>query len=92
MSWEMSWKIPVSIKGILFKDNNVILLKNERKEWELPGGRLERVDVWVYEPVEGRHVLIVPYLCKCFPVAEIDGVNLPRGYRDSIRKAWKHVV
>ncbi|GAB6932594.1 hypothetical protein JCM14719A_09470 [Calditerricola satsumensis] len=42
MSWEMSWKIPVSIKGILFKDNNVILLKNERKEWELPGGRLER--------------------------------------------------
>ena len=33
---------PVSIKGVIFKDGKVILLKNERDEWELPGGKLER--------------------------------------------------
>jgi 8-oxo-dGTP pyrophosphatase MutT (NUDIX family) len=33
---------PVSIKGVVFVGENVILLLNERAEWELPGGRLER--------------------------------------------------
>ena len=32
---------PVSIKGVVFVGERVVLLKNERKEWELPGGRLE---------------------------------------------------
>jgi 8-oxo-dGTP pyrophosphatase MutT (NUDIX family) len=32
---------PVSIKGVLFVGRQVVLLKNERDEWELPGGRLE---------------------------------------------------
>ncbi|MFA6074908.1 MAG: NUDIX domain-containing protein [Negativicutes bacterium] len=32
---------PVSVKGVVFKDGKVILLKNERDEWELPGGKLE---------------------------------------------------
>jgi mutator protein MutT len=32
---------PVSIKGVLFEDGGVVLLENERGEWELPGGRLE---------------------------------------------------
>jgi len=32
---------PVSIKGVLFVADEVVLLKNERDEWELPGGRLE---------------------------------------------------
>jgi 8-oxo-dGTP pyrophosphatase MutT (NUDIX family) len=32
---------PVSIKGVLFVEGQVVLLKNERDEWELPGGRLE---------------------------------------------------
>lgn len=32
---------PVSIKGVLFVGAEVVLLKNERDEWELPGGRLE---------------------------------------------------
>ena len=32
---------PVSIKGVLFVAGDVVLLKNERDEWELPGGRLE---------------------------------------------------
>lgn len=32
---------PVSIKGILFRDGRACLLRNDRQEWELPGGRLE---------------------------------------------------
>jgi mutator protein MutT len=32
---------PVSIKGVVFVGDRVVLLKNEREEWELPGGRLE---------------------------------------------------
>jgi len=31
----------ISIKGVLVEDGNVVLLENERGEWELPGGRLE---------------------------------------------------
>ncbi len=32
---------PVSVKGVLFIGAEVVLLQNERDEWELPGGRLE---------------------------------------------------
>jgi mutator protein MutT len=32
---------PVSIKGVLYEGDRVVLLENERNEWELPGGRLE---------------------------------------------------
>jgi 8-oxo-dGTP pyrophosphatase MutT (NUDIX family) len=32
---------PVSIKGVLVEAGSVMLLENERDEWELPGGRLE---------------------------------------------------
>lgn len=32
---------PVSVKGVCLVGGKVILLKNERDEWELPGGRLE---------------------------------------------------
>lgn len=32
---------PVSIKGVVVHANKVLLLKNTRDEWELPGGRLE---------------------------------------------------
>lgn len=33
---------PVSVKAVLVRDGQVLLLKNERAEWELPGGKLER--------------------------------------------------
>jgi len=33
--------LPISIKGIIIENNHVLLLKNDRNEWELPGGRLE---------------------------------------------------
>jgi 8-oxo-dGTP pyrophosphatase MutT (NUDIX family) len=32
---------PVSIKGVLLVDDRVLLVKNSRDEWELPGGRAE---------------------------------------------------
>ena len=32
---------PVSVKGVIIQDSKVILLKNERDEWELPGGKLD---------------------------------------------------
>ena len=34
-------RFPVSIKGVLFLDGKSVLLRNERDEWELPGGKLE---------------------------------------------------
>ena len=33
-------RFPVSVKGVLLIDGAVVLLKNERDEWELPGGKL----------------------------------------------------
>ena len=32
---------PVSVKGVVIRDGRVLLLRNERDEWELPGGKLE---------------------------------------------------
>jgi mutator protein MutT len=34
-------RYPVSIKGVLLVDGRVVLLRNERDEWELPGGKLD---------------------------------------------------
>lgn len=34
-------KYPISIKGVLVKNGQILLVKNERNEWELPGGRIE---------------------------------------------------
>ena len=34
-------RFPVSVKGVIFLGDRVVLLRNEREEWELPGGRLE---------------------------------------------------
>lgn len=117
----------VSIKGVLFIGDRVVLLRNEREEWELPGGRLEAgedpaacvvreireelaveaeataiLDSWLYEVLPGREVVIVTYGCVhrggevamsvehkavgLFAVAEIDGLNMPEGYRRSIRQ------
>ncbi len=36
---------PISIKGVVLDpQGRVLLLRNERQEWELPGGKLERAD------------------------------------------------
>ena len=39
---ELARAFPVSIKGVLLEGDRAVLLENERLEWELPGGRLER--------------------------------------------------
>nr|WP_235464259.1 NUDIX hydrolase [Streptomyces platensis] len=44
---------PVSVKGVaLDARGRVLLLKNEREEWELPGGRLEAADISPERTVE----------------------------------------
>jgi len=125
----LDYKLPISVKGIILKENKVILLRNERNEWELPGGRLEHGetlekaltreineelgiycsidklnDVWVYEVYQDREVLIITFICnsadssnvvisnehleyKWFPVSELESLNMPQGYKDSIRRA-----
>ncbi|MES9539553.1 MULTISPECIES: NUDIX hydrolase [unclassified Actinomadura] len=42
MSNPPTW--PVSVKGVAVVGGRVALVKNERDEWELPGGRLEPGD------------------------------------------------
>jgi 8-oxo-dGTP pyrophosphatase MutT (NUDIX family) len=36
-----AYRFPVSVKGVVIRDRAVVLLQNERDEWELPGGKLE---------------------------------------------------
>ena len=36
-----AYRFPVSVKGVVLRDDAVILVKNRRDEWELPGGKLE---------------------------------------------------
>lgn len=37
-----AYRFPVSVKGVVIRGSKVILLRNEREEWELPGGKLEQ--------------------------------------------------
>ena len=37
-----SYNIPISVKGVVTEGDKVWLRKNERNEWELPGGKLEK--------------------------------------------------
>ena len=36
-----AFRFPVSVKGVVIRGGQVVLLRNERDEWELPGGKLE---------------------------------------------------
>jgi 8-oxo-dGTP pyrophosphatase MutT (NUDIX family) len=124
-----AYRFPVSVKGVVIRDGRVILLRNERDEWELPGGKLElsesperclaremaeelRLEIapdrilnsWIYTIVPGVDVLILAYGCqessreeavlsdehkelRWFPLADIDALRMPEGYKTSI-KAW----
>ena len=117
------------MKGVITRDGKVVLLRNKRDEWELPGGKLELLespeeclareiaeelqltieprsilDSWTYTIVPGVHVLVLTYGClesslgeavlsdehkelRWFPLAEIDTLNMPEGYKASIR-SW----
>ena len=37
----MAHRFPVSVKGVIISEGATVLLRNERDEWELPGGKLE---------------------------------------------------
>jgi len=37
-----TYTIPVSIKGIIFQNQKVWLRFNQRNEWELPGGKMDK--------------------------------------------------
>ena len=39
-----SRKYPISVKGIISVNDKIVLLKNEREEWELPGGKIELLE------------------------------------------------
>src|SRR6516165_5040391 len=41
MSDGLAARFPVSVKGVVERGGRYVLLKNERDEWELPGGKLE---------------------------------------------------
>lgn len=36
-----AYRFPVSVKGVVIRGDTVILVRNARDEWELPGGKLE---------------------------------------------------
>ena len=36
-----AYRFPVSVKGIVIRAGTVVLVRNRRDEWELPGGKLE---------------------------------------------------
>ncbi len=36
-----AYRFPVTVKVVLIRGGKVILLRNDRDEWELPGGKLE---------------------------------------------------
>lgn len=90
---------PVSAKGVLVRDGRVLLLRNERAEWELPGGKLELGE----EPHEcvareiaeetGLPVSTGPVLSHehqqigFFSLAEVGGLTMPAGYKQSIQ-SW----
>jgi 8-oxo-dGTP pyrophosphatase MutT (NUDIX family) len=124
-----AYRFPVSVKGVVIRVGKVILVRNERDEWELPGGKLELsespkeclareiaeelqlavepeiiLDSWTYTIGSGVHVLILTYGCsessqaeavlsdehtelRWFPLAEVDGLRMPGGYKKSIR-SW----
>lgn len=128
-----SKKYPISVKGIVIVNGKIVLLKNNRNEWELPGGKIEVneapdycvireikeelnldvtlntiIDTWMYS-IQGKvNVFIVTYLCNpleidestiiishehkemgMFGFDEIESLNMPQGYKNSIKISEK---
>ena len=57
----------VSMKGVVFQRGRMLLLRNEQKEWELPGGVYAR-RVPGIDPGDGRVVASCPLVAFRLPV------------------------
>lgn len=102
MSDYLADKYPVSIKGVLAINELYPLLRNERDEWELPGGKLDRGET-IIECLE-REVLEelnINAKASCalnnwvYPVNGVDVVIITYrmelvGNADSIRYSHEH--
>ena len=126
-----AWKYPVSVKGIIYINGKIALVKNERNEWEPPGGKIKPhetpeqcvlreikeelnidasidclLDTWMYKVDKKVNVFCVIYLCKpvnideqqiklsfehskygLFTPKQIETLNMPGKYKDTIRKS-----
>lgn len=50
-----AYRYPVSVKGVCFLEGKLILVRDERGQWDLPGGKLkkgERLDVCLFREME----------------------------------------
>jgi 8-oxo-dGTP pyrophosphatase MutT (NUDIX family) len=126
-------RFPVSVKGVVIRGGAVVLLRNGRGEWELPGGKLEPeetpeqcvareieeelqlsveprtlLDSWLYTIAPDVTVLVLTFGCvetaerpavrsdehsalQWFPLDELDAVDMPGGYKSSVR-AWAQML
>ena len=61
----ISEKFPVSVKCLIYDDKRILLIKNERDEWDLPGGKIEKndnvIDTLVREVKEELNLTIDNY-------------------------------
>ena len=135
------YKGTISVKGIVFDDNKVWLRKNERDEWEIPGGKLDKgeqpeecverelqeelgfkteaeriINASVYDIKHNGKMLgsvfVLIYHCRLlekigdfevygeagkacfssFSKEEIDVLNMPQFYKDSIFEAYAIII
>ena len=72
---------PVSVKGVAVQDGKVLLLENERNEWELPGGKLE-----LGEDPPGCVVREIGEHKRAdlFTPGQVPELDMPDGYKRSV--------
>ena len=87
MSEALALGIPVSAKAILVVDDRVLLARNHRDEWELPGGAARRGRPDVGESLEDAVVRELAEEVEWHPVSSIDDLVMPDGYKRTIRDA-----
>jgi ADP-ribose pyrophosphatase YjhB (NUDIX family) len=85
-------EFPVSIKGVAVQHGRVLLLENERAEWELPGGKLELGEdpaLCVVRQIqeEAQWISNEHKRAGLFGYDEVAGLPMPEGYKRSIA-AW----
>jgi 8-oxo-dGTP pyrophosphatase MutT (NUDIX family) len=76
-----AYRFPVSVKGVVIRGGKVILLRNERDEWELPGGKLELSEspeqCLTREMAEELRLEIVPEsILNCWIYTIVPGVDV----------------